>query len=108
MIDLTTETPLSLAAAAKLLPPARNGRRCHLSTVLRWILRGAKRHDGVLVRLEGCRIGSKWFTSRAALQRFSQNLTPCLDDDPTPAPRTSSHRRRASELAAEELERRGL
>ena len=41
MIDLTTETPLSLAAAAKLLPPARNGRRCHLSTVLRWILRGA-------------------------------------------------------------------
>ena len=39
MLDLTTETTISLAAATRFIPPGRGGKRCHLSTVLRWIMR---------------------------------------------------------------------
>ena len=48
MIDLTSEAALPLAAAAKLIPPARKGRKTHLSTILRWITRGAPAPDGSL------------------------------------------------------------
>jgi hypothetical protein len=106
MIDPTGEDVLSLAAAAKLVPPARNGRRCHLSTILRWVLRGAKAPDGTLVRLEACRIGSRWLTSRQALRRFAERLTPCLDGDGrAPEVRAPARRQRASDRAAAELER---
>src|SRR6516164_8910058 len=104
-IDLITEQPISLAAAAKLIPPARSGCRCHLSTILRWVLRGAKAPDGTIVRLEGCRVGSRWLTSREALLRFSQRLTPSLGGDDRTAPRSPARRRRASEQAAAELDK---
>jgi hypothetical protein len=108
VIDLTTETPIPLAAAAKLLPAARNGKRCHLSTLLRWILRGCRGPDGTLIRLEGARLGDRWVTSREALQRFAEALTPRLGDPPAPVPRTPDRRRKASERAAKELEAAGL
>ena len=108
MIDLTVETPLPLAAAAAQIPPARNGRRCHLSTVLRWVLRGAKAPDGTLVRLEAVRLGGRWVTSAQALQRFAERLTPRADITPRPALRTESRRRRASERAGADLERLGI
>lgn len=108
MIDLAAESPLSLADAAKLIPPARNGKRCHLSTPLRWVLKGAKALDGTVVKLEAIRLGGRWITSREALQRFAERLTPSLDPRPAPAPRTDARRRRAAERAAAELERRGL
>jgi hypothetical protein len=108
VIDLTTETPLPLAVAARLVPPGRNGKQCHLSTLLRWILRGCRGPDGGMVRLEGVRLGDRWVTTRQAIQRFALALTPRLDGEPAPAPRTEGHRRRASERAAAELERAGI
>jgi hypothetical protein len=42
-------------------------------------------------------------TSRAALQRFFERLTPRFEDEPAPAPRTLTERKRASRRAAEEL-----
>jgi hypothetical protein len=108
MIDLSTETPVPLADAAKLIPPARSGKRTHLSTLLRWILTGATGPDGSRVRLEAVRLGNRWMTSRSALQRFVAALTPRLDAQPAEGQRCHSHRRRASERAASELERRGV
>jgi hypothetical protein len=109
MLDLTTETPLPLATAAKLVPPGRNGRRTHLSTLLRWILRGAKSPSGVVVRLEAARLGSRWLTSREALQRFSAALTPRLDSATPPSGhRTPKQRERASERADRELDEAGF
>jgi hypothetical protein len=108
VIDFTTEQPLSLAEAAKLVPPARSGKRCHLSTILRWIVKGAKAPDGTIVRLEGQRLGGRWLTSREALQRFSDRLTPRLDANAQPAPRGPEKRRRASERAAAELDNLGV
>jgi hypothetical protein len=108
VIDLSTETPLSLAAAAAQTPPGRNGKRCHLSTILRWILRGAKAPDGTLVKLEALRLGGRWLTSREALQRFAENLTQRVPDEPRQLPCGPAGRRRASEAAAAELKRLGL
>jgi hypothetical protein len=106
--DILSETVLSLATAAAELPPARNGKRCHLSTLLRWGLKGLKSPDGTLVRLEMVRLGARWVTSREALTRFSNRLTPRLDKPDTPTPRAPADRRRASERAAKELESLGI
>jgi hypothetical protein len=108
VINLTAESPLSLAQAAKLIPPARNGKRCHLSTLLRWVLKGSKAPDGTLVKLEATRLGSRWVTSREALQRFCDRLTPPTDGEVPVPSRSSAAVSQASAWAAEELERRGI
>jgi hypothetical protein len=107
MIDLATEVSISLAAAARLVP-ARDGKRTHFSTIVRWVLTGARGPQGQRVRLEALRIGSRWVTSREAIQRFAEALTPKLDAEPVPPPRTPTARRRASEQAARELDAAGI
>jgi len=42
------------------------------------------------------------------LQRFAERLTPRVDDEPMPAPRSPAARQRASERAARELEKLGI
>jgi hypothetical protein len=104
------ETTLGLVEAAQFLPRGRNSSRPHLSTLLRWILTGAKSPTGEVVRLEAVRLGSKWITSREALARFAERLTPSLADIAAEqrAPRSPSARQRASQRAAKELERVGI
>lgn len=70
MIDLNTETVLSLADAAKVLPKRRAGKPTHVATVYRWAQRGCR---GVV--LETIRVGCTRCTSREALQRFCEALT---------------------------------
>jgi hypothetical protein len=121
-VAVLDETVLDLTTAAKIVPPARGrrsdadpadepaprGEKTHISTILRWIVRGAKAPDGSRVRLEAVRLGGRWFTSKEALQRFAESLTPRLDSTTAPTPRTNLRRRQASEGAAAELERLGL
>jgi hypothetical protein len=104
MLDLSIESPLSLAQAARLIPPTRRGRQTHLSTVLRWVLRGAKSPAGDSVRLEAVRLGGRWVTSRQAIQRFAEALTPALDT------RSNSWRVRSrpSARVERELDRLGI
>ncbi len=108
MIDVTTETLLSLPEALRLLPSGRQNKRPHISTTLRWVLTGAKAPSGEVVRLDAIRLGGKWITSREALQRFGDRLTPDLDRAQEPAPRPPARRRRASEKAARQLEKLGI
>ena len=95
---------INLGAELKLTPEqaaaeaSADGQKLHVSTILRWILRGV---DGV--KLEAVRLGGRWVTSREALQRFAERLTPRLDGDPVHTPRTPTARRRASERAEREL-----
>src|ERR1051326_8754025 len=104
MIDLTQEKPVPLDEAAKLFPPARGGQRCHLSTVLRWILKGSRGPNGERVRLEATRLGGRWMTSREAIQRFAERLTPDLEaSGETATTRTPTKRRRSSEAARRRL-----
>jgi Protein of unknown function (DUF1580) len=108
MIDLSSETAISLSQVAKLMPPGRGNKPMHVSAVLRWILRGAKDPQGRYVRLAAARVGGKWITSREALQRFSESLTPQLDQPAVPAVRTPTQRERAQSRAAKTLAAAGI
>jgi Protein of unknown function (DUF1580) len=101
MIDLQNETILSIAQAAKRLPPGRNSKPTHVSTVLRWILKG---HKGV--RPEATRIGGRWVTSAEAIQRFSDNLTAATM--PQAMANITQPRLRRAELAEAELDKLGF
>jgi hypothetical protein len=107
MINLTTETSLRLNEAARLVGNGRGGKPTHISTVLRWILKGVKAPSGEIVRLEGLRVGSRWVTTREALQRFATRLTPDLDTKQV-TPVSSAARRKAAERAERELARNGI
>jgi Protein of unknown function (DUF1580) len=113
MIDLTSERLIRLSEAARLIPAARGGKRTHESTILRWILSGAKAPDGSTVRLEGLRVGGKWHTTHEAMQRFAEALTPDLRSHEDHAqrpriPRAPSRRQRAADRAGRELEKLGI
>jgi hypothetical protein len=108
-LDLRNETPLSLAAAARMLPPGRRGRPVSLSCILRWVIDGVRLPDGTVLRLEASRMGGRWLTTVEAMERFADRQTPKLDGrPPAPAPRTPARRQRASERAARELARVGI
>jgi hypothetical protein len=107
MIDLKTESILSLREAAKLLPPARQGRPVSFQCVLRWVLSGTRSPSGETVKLEAIRLGSRWLTSREALQRFAEALTPQARGDPPPK-RTPRQQRRDDERAENELTKLGI
>jgi hypothetical protein len=107
MIDLSTESTLSLAQAAHQLPPGRGGRPVHFSCVLRWITTGAPGPDGTRVRLEAVRVGGRWITSREALQRFCERLTPRLQH-PEPVVGTPTRRRRDQARIEAELAKVGI
>ena len=70
MIDVQTETVVTLREACERLPHRRAGRPTHPTTLVRWIDEGI---DGI--RLDGIRIGMSRCTSVEALQRFFEELT---------------------------------
>jgi hypothetical protein len=109
MIDLRNEEPITLAAAARMFPPTRQGRPISLSAVFRWIADGIKGPDGKRIRLEAARVGGRWLTSVAALERFAKAQTPQFGAEETKTKiRTPGQRQRASEAAAKELEKAGI
>jgi hypothetical protein len=54
---------LGLAAAARIAGVSAE-------TAWRWLSHGVRRPDGQRVRLEAARVGCRWRTSRAAVERF--------------------------------------
>lgn len=101
---------LSLSAAGRMFPGHRGGPSVDPSTVWRWARKGARAAGGQLIRLEVCRVGSRWLTSRGAVARFVCALTSAADPtstDPTPTARTPAACRRASERAVAKLKSMG-
>ena len=94
-IDLTTETPITLAKAAQTLP----GGAVHVSTIHRWRMKGVRG-----VRLETFLRGGIRYTTDEAIERFFAATTAAADGDATPV-RTSRQRERAIEQAERELSR---
>ena len=68
-IQFTSEELVSLTEATRALPPGRNGKRLHVSTLHRWAGRGLR---GVV--LETIHVGGRRYTSTEALQRFFDRL----------------------------------
>jgi len=108
MIDLTTETPISLGAAARMFPPGRRGRPLTISCIFRWISDGVRTPGGERIRLEAARAGGRWITTAQAVQRFIERQTPDLEGDRPPSPRSPRRRQQASETAALALEKAGI
>jgi hypothetical protein len=79
MIDMMVEALVPLADACALIPSSR-GQRTYYSTLLSWVQKGVKAPGGKRVRLEALRVGGRWMTSREALQRFAEALTPRMED----------------------------
>jgi hypothetical protein len=104
---------LSLHAAARRLPPARKARGSNrdapvnAATIWRWVVDGINLPDGRRLRLEACRVSSRWMTSIGALGRFIDSQTPTLSDGQQPAQRTARARETASARAARLLESAG-
>jgi hypothetical protein len=108
MINLATEKLITLRQAAALVPPARRGQRCHISTVFRWITCGAKAPDGTAIRLEAIRRPGAWLTSAEALERFFARLTPVMEAELPRPPRSPAARQRSNERARKRLEEIGI
>ena len=78
------KTGLGVLIEEHMLPAAKAGRLLgvNVATIIRWIERGS---DGVI--LEAAKVGSRWMTSREALERFSEKLSSRRDSataGPTP------------------------
>jgi hypothetical protein len=100
---------LTCAQVARRGPSTRLGKPLHSATVLRWMLKGARLQSGGRVRLEAVRLGGRWVTSAAALERFIEAQTPSLEQgEKNITPRSAGQRRRAAERAAKKLEMRGI
>jgi len=97
MIDLGTETVLSLNQAAKAAPG-----RPHLATIWRWAQRGVKG-----VKLETIVVGGRRFTSSEAIERFIARTTAAANGEPAPI-RTPRQRQRAIAAAEAALARDGI
>ncbi|MGH7174433.1 MAG: DUF1580 domain-containing protein [Gemmataceae bacterium] len=106
--DLTRETLLSLAQAARRFPPARLGRPVNSSTVWRWARKGVKVPGVGVIRLECVRVSGRWLTSEEAISRFVLAQTPPADSAAQPTPRTPTQRRKASEQAGRQLDEIGI
>ena len=98
---------VTLAQAAKSLPPGRNGRPVHVATLLRWVVAGTSSPSGEIVRLQAVRMGGRWLTTREWLEDYARRLTPTFGAEPPLRP-SSSARTRVAERTARELDALGI
>ncbi len=94
MIDLVTESVLSLTEAAKRLPQRRMGKRPHIATLYRWATRGLQG-----TTLETIQVGGTKCTSVEALQRFCNSLS--AGDSRENPPSTVTQQRQPQQTARE-------
>lgn len=96
---------LTLNQLARLMPSSRRGKPVSLSCMVRWVVDGVKLPTGDRVRLEACRLGGRWLSSLAALQRFITAQTPQPGQPPLPRP--DRQRNAAAARAARSLAKAG-
>lgn len=96
---LLGESKITLTEAGALV--GTDGDPTHVSTMNRYVQRGARAGSGERVRLEAFRIGARWVTTREAVARFVAALTSKPDAAPAPQPPTRS--KRAADRAGEQL-----
>ena len=91
MIDLQTETVVSIAEAVRYIPG-----RPSLATVWRWVLSGTRAG-----KLDSILIGGRRFTSVEAIQRFAQQSTVIGHGDRSSVIRPTQRERERAILQAE-------
>src|SRR5262245_17053072 len=103
MIDTANENLIALRDVPRCLPIRPNGKRLHISAVYRWTLRGVKG-----ARLETIRIGGTTYTSREAIQRFSERLSGAEPAPQLVNPVSRSRQRQLEQANAAVMESLGL
>ena len=103
MIDLSSETLVSLAEAAKTLPRRRAGKKPNVATLYRWTSEGVRG-----VHLEFLQVGATRCTSVEALSRFFAVLTEQAAGRPVTPPAKPHHRRKQIEAAEKKLSAAGI
>jgi hypothetical protein len=106
---LVHESLISLAQAAKRIPPYR-GRQTNPSAIFRWLRDGVRLPDGSVLRLEGLRLCGRWLTSLEALTRFFMAQDAAFNPSATPPAspmRSDDTRRVAATKSAERLRAMG-
>src|SRR5436853_316332 len=93
-------------STAGITAPVPTGRPVHLSTLVRWVLRGVRTPMGVF-RLDGVRTGGRWLPSADALRRFTERVTQPRHLD-RPAKQQPANSPRAVERAEAELSNLGI
>lgn len=106
-IDVFDETVVSLKEAIERLPKTSRNKKLHTSTMYRWIQRGLRSRDGMVIRLEIVKVGGNTRTSLEALQRFFDRLSGDVEVE-TPPTLTRRQRLKQIEAAERELERAGI
>jgi hypothetical protein len=94
---MSNTTLISLADATKLLPP-RQGRKPHVMTVKRWIVKGTNN-----VFLAAQKVGGCWFTTERWIEEF---CIACTRSATRPSQRTPAAKSESQRKARAELERR--
>jgi hypothetical protein len=97
MIDLQTESALTLTVAAKLPQLRRNGKSPHVSQIYRWIQSGLKNH-----RLESIVVAGTRCTTSEAVDRWIAALSghDSAEASRTPLRRQRDHQRADAELVS--------
>ncbi len=106
-IDVFSEKMVSLSQAIQLLPVSPRNKKLHVSTLHRWVQRGLRSKDRMVIHLETVKIGGITFTSQEALQRFFERLSG-NNQVVTPVTMNRRQRLRQIEQAQEELRREGI
>jgi hypothetical protein len=107
-MSLLHEQTLSLSEASARVPSFRAHHKTHVSTVVRWITKGALAPDGQRVRLQAARIGGRWITSVEALERFIHALTPAAKSADTPRQPTSRQQASRQQAVDRQLDALGI
>jgi Protein of unknown function (DUF1580) len=106
-MSILDETTISLHEAAAQFPGRCPGKKLNFSTVWRWVLKGVTA-NGQVVKLQAVRLGSRWITSKEAIRRFSEALTPTnTNTQVEKSGRTPSRRARDNSAAKKQLEEIG-
>lgn len=101
MIDIASETVVTLTQATGHVPARGKRKKPAVSTLHRWALRGVKG-----IRLETLMVGATRCTSIEAIQRFCERVTEAVDGPTLSAsPRSDDH---GTERVERELDAAGI
>ena len=84
--SVLSEDLLTTSQAARRFPSDCVGGHVHPATIHRWIMAGISGPGGRRIHLEAVRVGSRWLTSREAIQRFVEQLVICRAGRAGPQP----------------------
>jgi hypothetical protein len=100
MINVLNDDLIDLRQACREKPfrNPRTGKPCHIASMYRHVLRGARAANGERIRLETVRTPRGLMTTREAIVAFIGKLT---NPDEPPAPRKASRERDISRAESE-------